>query len=345
MNPDRPLNSVDRGCTSTSGNMKYGFRSSLACLAAAVALAASSEPAFAQGYPARPVRVIVPFAAGGGSDVLARVIGKRFYENTGQMFVVDNRPGADGLIGAEVVVRAPADGYTLALTTTSLAINMSLRRKIAFDPLKDLAPLSMVSSIPYLLVVHPSVPAKSVKELIDIARKPGVKMNASSAGSGTVPHMMLEIFKRTAGIDVMHVPYKGGTPAILAVMTGEVDFLFCSPLTAQCKPRSDKVRALAISTAERSPVFPDLPTIASLYPGFDVRGWYGIFLPAGVPKDIAARIHSEIIKALKSPEVNELIIKEGGTPIGSTPDEFAAYFRRDADKYAQVIRAGNLRSE
>lgn len=325
--------------------MKLGFRSSLVYLAAVVALAALSESAFAQAYPAKPVRVIVPFAAGGGSDVLARLIGKRFHENTGQMFVVDNRPGADGLIGAELGARAPADGYTLVLTTTSLAINISLRKKIAFDPMKDLAPLSMVSSIPYLLVVHPSVPAKSVKGLIDLARKPGVKMNASSAGSGTVPHMMLEIFKRTAGIDVTHVPYKGGTPAILAVMTGEVDFLFCSPLTVQCKPKSDKVRALAISTAERSPVFPDLPTIASLHPGFDVRGWYGMFLPAGVPGDITAKVHSEITKALKSPEVNQIITKEGGTPIGSTPAEFAAYFRRDADKYAQVIRASKLRSD
>lgn len=325
--------------------MKHGFRLYLACLAAAVALAALSDLAFAQGYPARSVRVIVPFGAGGGTDIQGRVLGKRFYANTGQTFVVDNRPGAGGLIGAELTAGAPADGYTLLFTTTSLAINISLRKKIAFDPFKDLAPLSLVSSVPYLLVAHPSVPARSLKELIELARKRAVKMNASSAGTGTSPHLTLEILKRTADIDVTHVSYKGGGPAILAVVTGEVDFEFASPLSAQPHLKSGKVRALAVTTAERSPVFPDLPTIASLYPGFETYNWYGMFVPAGVPKDIVARIHSEITKALKSPEVNEFITKEGGTPIGSTPDEFAAYFRREVDKYAQVIRAGNIKPD
>lgn len=333
--------------------MKHGFRLDLACLAAALALTVLTDPAFAQGYPAKSVRVIVPFEPGGGTDFLARIIGKMFYKNTGQMFVVENRSGADGLIGAELTARAPADGYTLLLTTISLAVNITLHKKIAFDPRKDLAPLSMVASYPYLLVVHPSVPAKSLKEFIDLTRKRAVNassaragtMNASSAGTGTIPHLILEIFKRRVGVDVMHVPYKGATPAILAVLTGEVDFLFVSPLSAQSQLKLGKLRALAITAAERSLIFPDLPTIASLYPGFDARGWYGMFLPAGVPNDITTKIHSEITKALKSPEVNELITKEGGTPIGSTPDEFAAYFRREVDKYAQVIKAGILKSE
>ncbi len=304
-----------------------------------------APPLAAQPYPTKPVRLIAPFGPGGGTDIQGRLLGKKFHESTGQTLIVDNRTGAGGMIGAEIAARAPADGYTVLFTTTSLAINLSLQKKLAFDPLKTLMPLSLISSATYLLVTHPSVPATSLKEFFAIARQRGVNMNAASNGSGTAPHLGLEILKQLAGINVTQIHYKGGGPAILAVVSGEVDFQLASSLSAMPHVKSGRLRVLGITSTERSPLFPQLPTVASLYPGFSNYNWYGMFVPVNVPKDIAQKLHTEFVKAVKAPDVREFIAREGGTPIGSTPEEFSAYFKQEAAQYEKAIKAGNIPQE
>ncbi len=301
--------------------------------------------AVAQSYPNRSVRIIVPFGAGGGTDIQARLLGKKFNESMGQTFVVDNRPGASGLIGADLAAKSPPDGHTILFTTTSLAVNVSLYKKMPLDPLKDLEPISWISSVPLVLVTHPSVPVKSVKELIALAKKRAGKMNAASNGSGTTSHLSIEMLKQMAGVDVTHIPYKGGGPAMTAMISGEVDFTFATALAAQPYIKSGRVRALAVTTGKKSAAFPDLPTMASLYPGFESDNWYAMFFPAGTAKEIVAKLNSEIIKALKSAEIRNFMEKEGADPVGSTPEELAAYFRREVDKYAKVIKTGNIQAE
>ena len=297
----------------------------------------------AQAWPAKAVRVIVPFGPGGGTDIQGRLLSKKFYESMGQTFVIENRSGAGGMIGAEIVARAPPDGYTLLFTTASLSVNVSLYRKAAFDALKDLVPVSWISSVPLVLVVHPSVPARSIKELVAIAK--GGKMNAASNGSGTTSHLSIEMLRQMAGAQAVHVPYKGGGPAMTALLSGEVDFVFSTALTAKPFIEQKKVRALAVTTAKRSGAFPGLPTMASVYPGFESDNWYAMFFPAGTARDTVGRMNAEIVKALKAPDIRDYIVKEGGDPVGSTPDELAAYFRREVEKYAKVIKAGNIQAE
>jgi tripartite-type tricarboxylate transporter receptor subunit TctC len=315
------------------------------CTTIGIAHLLAAPPALAQAFPTKPVRLIVPFGPGGGTDIQGRLLGKKFQESTGQTLIVDNRTGAGGMIGAEIAARSPADGYTVLFTTTSLAINLSLQKKLAFDPLKTLTPLTLMSSAPYLLVTHPSVPARSLKGFFDLMRQRGVTMNAASNGSGTAPHLGLEILKQLAGINVTQIHYKGGGPAILAVVSGEVDFQLASSISSLPHIKSGRLRVLGITSLERSPVFPELPTIASLYPGFSNYNWYGVFLPTGVPKDISQRLLAEFTAALKSPEVRDFISREGGTPIASTPEEFAAYFRSEAEQYEKAIKRGNIPRE
>ncbi len=308
-------------------------------------LLALSAAAQAQHFPEKPVRMIVPFGTGGGTDIQARLLGRKFQESTGQTLIVDNRAGAGGMIGAELASRAAADGYTVLFTTTSLAINLSLQKKLAFDPWKTLTPLSLISSGPYLVVTHPSVPARTLKDFFALARQRGTGMNASSNGVGTAPHLGLEILKQMAGLNVTQIHYKGGGPAALAVVAGEVDFQFASTLSAMPYIRNGRLRLLGITSLEPSPLFPDVPTVASLYPGFSNYNWFGIFLPAGVPTDIARKLHSEFTKALNASDVREFIAREGGTPIGSTPETFVDFFKREAERYEKAIRSGNIPRE
>ena len=300
---------------------------------------------FAQTWPAKTVRIVVPFGPGGGTDIQGRLLGKKFYESMGQTFVIDNRAGAGGLIGAEIVAKAPPDGYTLLFTTASLAANVSLHKKIAFDPVKDLMPVSWISSVPLVLIVHPSVPAKSVKELVALAKRSGGKMNAASNGSGTTSHLSIEMLKQLAGVSVAHIPYKGGGPALTALLSGEVDFTFATALAAQPFIKQNKVRALAVTTSKRSGTFPALPTMGSMYPSFEADNWYAMFFPAGTPKEIVAKMNAEIVKALKAPDIRDFITREGGDPVGSSPEELAKYFQREVGKYAKVIKAGNITAE
>jgi tripartite-type tricarboxylate transporter receptor subunit TctC len=305
----------------------------------------AAGPAAAQAWPTKSVRIVVPFGPGGGTDIQGRLLGKKFTESMGQTFVVDNRAGAAGLIGAEIIAKAPSDGHNVLFTTASLAVNVSLYKKIPLDPLKDLAPVSWISSVPLVLVVHPSVPVKTVKELVALAKKRTGKMNVASNGSGTTSHLSIEMLKQMAGVDVAHIPYKGGGPAMTAMLTGEVDFTFATALAAQPHIKTGKMRPLAVTTAKRSSTFPNLPTMDSMYPGFESDNWYAMFMPAGTPRDVVMKLNSEIIKALNSPDVREFITREGGDPVGSSPEELTKYFKREVEKYAKVIKAGNITAE
>ena len=296
----------------------------------------------AQTWPDKTVRVIVPFGPGGGTDIQGRLLGKKFFESMGQTFVVDNRAGAAGLIGAELAVKSPPDGYTVLFTTASLSVNVTLYKKsLNFDPVKDLAPVSWISSVPLVLVTHPSVPAKSVKELLALAKKTG-KLNAGNNGAGTTSFLAIEMLKQATGASMVNVSYKGGGPAIIALISGEVDFEFGTALAVAPHVASGKVRALAVTTAKRAKAYPNLPTMTSMYPGFDVDNWYAMFMPAGTPRPIVDKLNSEILKALKASDVLEFMAKEGGEPVGSTPEELTAMFKREIAKYAKVIEAGRI---
>lgn len=317
----------------------------LFCSALLACCAVLGSPAQAQQWPSKPVRIIVPFAAGGGTDIQGRLLGKKFYESLGQTFVVDNRPGASGIIGVELAAKSPADGYTLLFVSASMSVNVSLYgKRMTVDPRKDLAPVSWISSVPLVLVIHPSVPAKSVKELVALARKTG-KMNGAHNGAGTTSHLSLEMLQQMANIKVAAVPYKGGGPAGTALISGEVDFAFATGLNAQPLLKAGRIRALAVTTKKASPAFPGLPTMDSLYPGFESDNWYGMFFPAGTAPDIVSRMNAEIVKAIKTKEVSEFMSKEGATPVGSTPDELSAQLRAEIEHYAKVIKAANIKTE
>ena len=308
-------------------------------------LAALGLPAHlsAQSYPAKLVRVIVPFAAGGGTDIQARVLFKELHEQFRQVFIVDNRPGASGLIGAEAVVNAPADGYTLLFTTATLAINTTLYgNSMKFHPAKGLAPVIWVSSTPLVLIVHPSVPAKSPKELIELARRKPALLNASINVPGSTSHLSAEMLKQLAGLKFTTVPYKGGGLSMVALVSGEVDFQFAEGLLAAPQIRARKARALAVTTAKPSAAFPDLPTMDSVLPGLISDNWFAMYFPAGTPKEIVAAINGAIRKALETKAVRALFEQDALTAVGGTPEELGAHLQREIARYGEVIRKGNI---
>ena len=320
------------------------FRIISAVAAAAVALAGAPEAA-AQAWPVRPARIVMPFSPGGGADAMGRLFAKRFTETFGQTFVAENRPGAGGLIGAEIVAHAPPDGYNILVTTASLSVNVNLHRKLAFDPIKDLAPVSLLSSVPLMLVVHPSVPAKTPQDLVALAKKRPGGMNAGTNGAGTTSHLAVEMLKQAAGIQVTTIHYKGGGPAQIAMLAGETDFRFTSVMTGMPHARNGRLRPLAVTTAKRSSILPDLPTLSSIYPGVECDQWYAMFITAGVPRDIIARLHAETVKGLAQPEVRKHLLSDGADPVGSTPDELAAFFGREVAKYAKIISAAKIQAD
>jgi len=296
-------------------------------------------------YPQRTVRIIVPTAPGGGTDIQARLLAKNFHDALGQPFVIENRSGASGMIGAELAAKAQPDGYTLLMTSTYLATNVSLYKKMAFDAIKDFVPIGQVSFAPQLLIVHPSVPARSVKEFVALAKRSAGKMNAGSSGNGSANHLAVEMLKQRAGLDVIHIPYKSGAPAMIALVSGEVDFTFTGVVTALPHVRTNQVRPLAVTSIKRSSVVPDVPTMDSVYPGFESANWYAMFAPSGTPEAIVNRLSAEMAKALKTRELREFIARDGAEPVGSTPREMAAFFRSEVERYAKVIKAGNVRVE
>lgn len=304
-------------------------------------LAAAAEP-----YPNRPVRMIVAVPPGGPADTLARLVGPRLAEALGQTVVIDNRPGANGIIAYEMAARAAPDGYTFVLVAAGVAINPSLYRNVPYDPVKDFAPITHGISVPNILVVHPAVPAKSVRELVALARtKPG-QLTFASAGNGTSGHLALELFRLSAGIQLVHVPYKGGGPALAELMAGQVQSLFSIALAATPQIKAGKLRALAITSAERSPVAPELPTVAeSGFPGFEVIGWFGWLAPADTPRELVGRLNREIVQTLNRPEIRDRLFGMSTVPVGNTPQQFAAFVRSERDKWAKVVRDAGIKIE
>ena len=320
----------------------------LHALAAAIVTGAgfalSADHLDAQRWPERPVRIVVPFAPGGGTDIQARLLGAVFHEHVGRTFIVENRAGASGLIGADLAAASPPDGYTILFSTASLTVNKTLfGSRMKTDPVRDLAPISWISSTPLVLVVHPSVPAKSVMELVALAkRRPGF-LNAGINNPGSTNHLAAEMLKQTALVEVTLVPYKGGGPGIVALMSGEIDFQFATGPVATSALKAGKVRALAVTTAGKASAFPDLPTMNTFFPGFEADNWYAMWFPAGTPAEIVASMNALILKALKAEKVRGFMVKEGLDPVGSTPAELGAQVKREIAKYAAVIKKGNIR--
>jgi len=300
-------------------------------------------PALAQ-YPARAVHVVVPFPAGGPTDILARALGQKLSERWGQPVVVDNKPGAGGAIGSEFVAKAPADGYTLLMATSSTHSIGPALQKLPYDPQRDFAPISQVSNATNVLVVSPKLGVSSVKELIALAKANPGKLNFASSGIGTIPHLTGELFKLKAGVDIQHVPYKGTGLSIPDLANGQVAMLFDSIVTALNYVKSGNVRALAISSPRRTPLAPDLPTMAeSGLPGFESETWFGLFGPAATPKDVVARVSADTAAALKAPDLRERFAAVGAEPVGSTPEQFAERVRADTARWAEIIKAAGIK--
>ena len=317
------------------------LRIPLACVALCWAVGASAQ------FPNKPIRMVVPFPAGGPTDIVARTVGQKLAEALGQPVIIDNRGGAGGVLGTEMVVKSPADGYTLLVGTISgLAVAMSLYPNHSYETLRDLAPITQAVTVTNIVVVHPSIPARSVKELLALARaKPGTLTYASS-GNGTITNLAGELFKSLARVDIVHVPFRGGAPALTALLSGEVSMSFENSLIVVPHIKSGKVRALAVTGAKRSRSAPELPTVAEAgLPGYSASGWYGFVAPAATPKEIIARLASELNRILKQPDVIERLSSQGAEPVGGTPAEFTAFIQTEIDKWAKLVKSANMKAE
>ena len=313
-----------------------------------VALAAAllALPLGAQGYPAKPIRVIVAFPPGGIADFAARSVSQKLSENFGVPVVVENRPGAGGITGAEVVAKSAPDGYTLLVTSISHTINPSLRKNLPFDAMRDFAPVTLITDAPNFLVVHPSLPATTVKELVALARARPGQIAYASSGAGTSTHLSGELFKSLARIDIVHVPYKGGGPAVIDLVGGHVQMMFSTLPSVLQQVRAGKLRGLAVTGARRFPGAQDFPTmIEAGVAGFEVSGWSGLFAPAGTPRDAVSRLAAEIAKILRAPELKERFFVQGAEPVGNTPDAFAAFVSSEIVKWRKVVEASGMQAD
>jgi tripartite-type tricarboxylate transporter receptor subunit TctC len=308
---------------------------------------AFTMPAFAQNYPAKPVRVIVPFPAGGGADIFGRLIGRKLQDALGQPFVTDNRAGASGIIGCEFVARAPPDGYTLLMGTTGThSTNPAVYQKLPYDPIKDFEPISLVAESPFVLLVHPSLPAKSVKELIAFARSRPGQLTYGSAGIGSSSHLGFELFNLMAGIKGVHVPYKGLPPAMSDTIAGELVMTWNSITASAPFIKSKRVTALGIGSLKRSALMPEIPTISeSGLPGYELGSWYGFFAPAATPPAIVGQLHREMVRTLADPAVRQQFAGLSAEAVGSTPEEFRAVLQKDLVKWAKVARDAKVKAE
>ena len=303
--------------------------------------------AAAQTYPSKPIRFVVPYPAGGPLDTVARLLGQKVSENVKQPVIVDNKPGAGGNIGADVVAKSAPDGYTILMGAVAThAINPTLYAAIPYDPIRDFQPITQVASTPNVLIVNASVPAADVREFIAYAKSHPGKLNFGSGSTGSAGHLAGELFKAMAGVDMVHVPYKGAAPAMQDLIAGQVQLMFDNYASASTQVRAGKVKALAVTTAKRSSLAPDLPTIAEAgLPGFDINTWFGVFAPAGTPQAIVERLHAEFTRALAQPGVRERMTNLGAEPVGNRPEEFAAYIQSEAGKYARVIKASGAKAD
>ncbi len=318
---------------------------SMFCLIAAAGLAAGV--AGAQSYPARVVRFVSPYAPGGGTDILARTLAQKLTESFGQSFVVENRAGGGGIVGIDSVAKAPPDGYTILLGSKGpLTMNPALHSKLPYDTLRDLAAVSLIGSVPAVLVVHPSLPVKSVQELLALARARPGELTFSSSGTSGTGHLSGELFAALGGVKLVHVPYRGTGPATIAVLSGEVTFGFGNLVSLMPHVQSRQLRALAVTSAKRIAAARDLPTVAEAgLKGYEYVTWYGVLAPAGTPKEIVARLSAELAKVVRQPEMRDRLSGEGGEAIGSTPEEFAEYLKAEMASSAKLVRIANLRAE
>jgi len=305
----------------------------------AVLLAAVATSAFAQGYPSKPAKVIVPYPPGGPTDIVARVVSQKLSDQMGQQFIVENRPGAGGNIGAEAVAKGPADGYTLLVATTAHAINPSLFKSLGYNLTKDFAPVSQLTSGPLVIVAHPSLPAKNVQDLIALGKaKPGT-LNYASSGNGQSTHLSAELFATMSGIKMNHIPYKGSAPALTDVMGGQASLMFDTMLSAMPHVKNGKLKAIAVTSAARSPAAPDVPTVAeSGLPGYEAIAWNGLLVPAGTPTDVVAKLNAELKKALDAPEVKDRFSAQGFGAAWNTREAFAKFIQSELDKWAKVVK-------
>lgn len=329
--------------TSISAPMKKGVHT---LFSLALVASFSWMDAAAQAYPSRPVRLIVPQSAGGSTDVVARVVAQRMTETLRQNVIVDNRPGAGSLNGTELVAKAAPDGHTVLVVAASFTINPAIRRNLPFDPVRDFTPVSQLVTLPHILVVHPSVPATSVKELIALARsKPGV-LNYGISGIATSTHMAGELFMHMTGIQMVSVPYKGGAPGMTALLGGQIQLYFATISTAIPHIRSGKLRALGVTTANRSVAAPEFPTIAEAgVPGYEHSSWVGMLAPAKLPQGVLSRINGESIKAVQSPDVKTLLLRDGLEAVGNSPREFDRIIKTEIAKWAKVAKVANIKAD
>jgi len=309
--------------------------------AAGLAVAQAPAPA----YPVKSVRLVVPSSPGGGTDILARVLAQKMSETFGQQFVVENRPGAGQVIGIEAVARSAPDGYTLLMAASAIVINEVLYAKPPYDTLRDFAPVTLGASLPNILVVHPALPVKSVRELIVLAKTRAGQLNYSSAGSGTSPHLSMELFRLMAGITLTHIPYKGSGPATVDLLAGQVQLSMPNVLTALPHIKGGKLRGLGVTSGKRATGLPDIPAIAETLPGYEAIQWYGILAPAGTTRDIVGKLQAEIARILVLPEVKDRLAADGADAVGSRPDEFAAYIRAELAKWGKVVKTGGIKLE
>jgi tripartite-type tricarboxylate transporter receptor subunit TctC len=302
--------------------------------------------AHAQAYPTKPVRVIIPWPAGGSNDIVGRIVAQRLSESLGQQFVVDNRPGAAGTIGADAVAKATGDGYTLMVHSTTHLGNATMYRKLPYDTLRDFAPVALLAQQPGGLVVHPSLPVKTVKEFIALAKSRPDQILYSSSGNGSAPHLSMALFIGLSGVDLVHVPYKGGPPAVTAIVSGETQSMIATLATVLPQIKSERLRLLAVSSAERLSFLPDVPTISEAgVKGYEMSPWIAVFSPAGVPREIISRLNSEINKVLRRPEVRQSLLQQGLEPFNESVEEFAKRIKIDFEKYAKLITMTGARIE
>lgn len=307
---------------------------------------AASAPAQAATYPDKPIRWIVPFPAGGAADLISRPLAQKLAEKWGQQIVIDNRPGAGSNLGIELAAKAPPTGYTLVVVPATFTATPSLYPKLAYDPVRDFAPITLISSSPLVLIVPPSLPVKSLAELIALAKsKPG-ELNYASSGIGASAHLAAELLKGLAGIDVAHIAYRGQPPAIIDMLSGRVQMMFANVPVALPQITAGKLRGIAVTTLQRSPQLPNLPTVAeSGFPGFEVNQWTGLVAPAGTPKAIIAKLHDAVVAALETPEVRSNLINQGFQPAGGSPEQFAAYIQSELQKWGKLIRERGIRAD
>jgi tripartite-type tricarboxylate transporter receptor subunit TctC len=312
-------------------------------LSVAIGAVVMTAEAQAQAWPNRPVRIVVPSPPAGGTDIVARVMAEHFSKAFKQQFFVENRPGAGNMIGIESVARAQNDGYTFLMTASTLSLNSVLYKKVAYDPIKDFAPITLAAKAPNVLIVNPNVPAKTLPEFIALAKKQPGKLTYGTPGIGTSPHMCMELFKSLAGVDLQHIPYRGTVPALTDVMSGQISGMFSTMLSAKPQIEAGKVRAFGVSTATRSASMPDIPSIAEAgVPGYEAVQWYGFLAPAGTPAAIISQIHAESMKALNSAEMKEKLAHDGAEPSPTSPEEFAALIRNEIEKWRKVAKVAGI---